>query len=487
MQKTRPILAWETLLDLSSTTGGRSSLRDRLEQALRQAIDDGVLPHGAALPPSRSLAETLGVSRWVVTEAYGQLVAEGVLEATTGSATTVAAPTTGLPTGLPTDRDAARPSSTSTPTPARFDLRPGLPDLRAIPRSRWTAALRAALLDLPDQAFAGDHGAGYLAARDAVAAYLARSRRVAAGSDDIVITHGATDGIRLLSRELRRRGHSHLLVEDPSWPRLRDVAEETGLTAVGVPVDENGIDVTALESAARRTGARAALLTPAHQFPLGAALSPQRREQIVGWARAADALLIEDDYDAEFRYDRRPVAALQRLAPDRVALVGSLSKSIAAGIGIGWMVLPPGFGTAAASAPSLVDQAALAHFLTQGDLERHLRRARMRFRRRRSRLLEAIDRELRALRDELGGLAVTGIAAGMHLVLTLPPGMNAADVAHRAAEHSLALVPLHRYAFERTPPEALVLGYGNLDDALVEEAAVALARVLRATAAATAR
>lgn len=482
MQKTRPILAWETLVDLSPAPGAHASLRDRLEHALRRAIDDGVLPHGAALPPSRSLAETLGVSRWVVTETYGQLVAEGVLEATTGSATTVATPFA----GIPVERDATRSRSTA-PAP-RLDLRPGLPDLRSIPRSRWAAALRAALVDLPDQAFAADHHHGYLPARDAVAGYLARSRRVAAGTDDIVITHGATDGMRLLALELRRRGHRHLLVEDPSWPRLRDVAEESGLTVIGVPVDRDGIDVTALESAARRTGARAALLTPAHQFPLGAALSPQRRDQIVAWARSADAFLIEDDYDAEFRYDRRPVAALQRLAPDRVALIGSLSKSIAPGIGIGWMVLPPGLDPyATASAPSLIDQAALAHFLTHGDLERHLRRARTRFRRRRGLLLEALDRELGGLRDEIGGLDITGIAAGMHLVLSLPAGVSAADVASGAAEYSLAVVALRRYAFERTHPEALVLGYGNLDDALVDEAASTLARVLRATAAATAR
>ena len=476
MQKTRPILAWETLFDLAPANDGRSSLRDRLEHALRQAIDDGILPHGAALPPSRALAETLGVSRWVVTETYGQLVAEGVLEATRGSATTVAAPVS----GVPVERSAAQPTA---PAPPRFDLRPGLPDLRAIPRSRWTAALRAALVDLPDQAFAADHHPGYFPARDAVADYLARSRRVAAGAGDIVITHGATDGMRLLALELRRRGHRHLLVEDPSWPRLRDVAQECGLTPIGVPVDEEGIDVASLESAARRTGARAVLLTPAHQFPLGVALSPQRREQIVTWARSVDALLIEDDYDAEFRYDRRPVAALQRLAPDRVALIGSLSKSIAAGIGIGWLVLPAGVEPASvATAPSLVDQAALAYFLTHGDLERHLRRARTRFRRRRGRLLEALDRELDGLRDEIGGLEVTGIAAGMHLVLSVPRGLDAGEVVRRGSAHALALVPLRRYAFDRTLPEALVLGYGNLDDALVDEAAALLAQVLRAAA-----
>ncbi|UYO97814.1 PLP-dependent aminotransferase family protein [Microbacterium sp. M28] len=479
MQNTRPILAWETLLELAAVPGPRATLRDRLETALRRAIDDGTLPLGSALPPSRALAETLGVSRWVVTEVYGQLVAEGVLDARTGSATTVAVT---APTHTPGRGPRSTPAVT---TPPRFDLRPGLPDLRGIPRARWAAALRAALTELPDQAFAADHGRGHDAARETLVTYLARSRRVAASAGDVVITHGATDGMRQLARELHRRGHRHLLVEDPSWPRLRDVAEESGLTVVSVPVDADGIDATALEAAASATGARAALLTPAHQFPLGAALSPQRREQIVSWARCADAVLIEDDYDAEFRYDRRPVAALQRLAPDRVVLIGSLSKSVAPGIGLGWMVLPPGFElTTATGIPSLIDQAALAHFVTHGDLERHLRRSRMRFRHRRGRLLDALDRELEDLRRTLGGLEVTGIAAGMHLVLSLPPGMDAADVTGRASAHSLALVPLRRYVLERPRPEALVLGYGDLDDALVDEAAALLAGVLRAAAAA---
>ncbi|WP_168443083.1 aminotransferase class I/II-fold pyridoxal phosphate-dependent enzyme [Microbacterium sp. K35] len=191
------------------------------------------------------------------------------------------------------------------------------------------------------------------------------------------------------------------------------------------------------------------------------------------WARAADALLIEDDYDAEFRYDRRPVPALQRLAPDRVALIGSLSKSVSPALGVGWMLLPSDLAPApAAGPPSLVDQAALAHFLTRGDFERHLRSSRSRFRRRRQRLLDALDREL-------PGLEVSGIAAGMHLVLRLPPGCTAAEVVSAAAGLGIALTPLQRYAVTVSPFEALVLGYGNLDDALVEEAAARLALVLR--------
>ncbi|MFB8187878.1 PLP-dependent aminotransferase family protein [Microbacterium sp. NPDC055988] len=475
MQNTRPILAWETLLDVDSASGSdvAGPLRDRVENALRRAIDEGRLSPGAAVPPSRTLAETLGVSRWVVTEAYGQLVAEGVLEARTGSATRVAErqempeATRGIENPVPRD-----PAPASAP-PIRYDLRPGIPDLRATPRSRWAAALRAGLADLPDRELAAAHPSGYAPAREAVAAYLSRSRHAVADATRITITHGATDGMGLLARELHRRGHRTILVEDPSWPRLRIVAEDNGLRPIPVPVDGDGIDTGQLRSLTSGTGARATLVTPAHQFPLGAALAPARREELVRWARDHDALVIEDDYDAEFRYDRRPVPALQRLAPDRVALIGSLSKSVSPALGLGWMLLPPDIAPAPSpSTPSLIDQAALAHFVTQGDFERHLRASRTRFRRRRQRLLDALT-------IELPELSVAGISAGMHLVLTLPSHVPASAVVDAGASEGLALTSLRRYTDATDRPDALVLGYGDLDDALVEEAVARLAALVR--------
>ncbi|WP_309103477.1 PLP-dependent aminotransferase family protein [Microbacterium sp.] len=488
MQKTRPILAWETLLDLDSgadagMTALRQPLRGRLERALRAAVAEGRLPTGAALPASRVMAETLGVSRWVVTEAYGQLVAEGVLEARTGSATRVAA--SAAPSALEGDSDARnRPAGvtlagvTRPPTDARgpraprFDLRPGIPDLRATPRSRWSSALRSALVTLPDHELAAAHRWGYAPARIAVAEHLSRSRHAVAVPERVLLTHGAGDGMRILAEELHRQGHRCILVEDPSWPRLREIAGRAGLRPIPIPVDDDGIDVSALTDAASRSGARIALLTPAHQFPLGVALSAPRREQIVRWARDQDAILIEDDYDAEFRYDRRPIAALQRLAPDRVALLGSLSKSVSPALGIGWALLPAGIDPEpSASSPSLIDQAALARFILHGDFERHLRASRIRFRRRRARMLEA-------LRTELPALTPSGIAAGMHLVLPLPPGCTAMQVI-AAAPADLAITPLDRYAADREAPDALVLGYGNLDDALVEAAVARVAGIIR--------
>ncbi|WP_166850753.1 PLP-dependent aminotransferase family protein [Isoptericola sp. BMS4] len=457
------VLAWDTVLDLGD---GPEPLVQRLERALRGAVHAGRVPPGAALPPSRALADTLGVSRWVVTEAYGQLVAEGFCEARVGSGTRVSAHAG--------PRPVAPTRTAPLPEPrAPFDLGPGVPDLRHVPRTAWARAVHDALRDAADAELGTADPAGAPAARTAVAGYLSRARAATVTPDDVVVTHGATDAMTRLARALRGAGHRTLLVEDPSWGRLRDVARDAALTLVPVPVDDDGPDVPALVGAARRTGARAALLTPAHQFPTGALLAPARREQVLAWARAVDGLVIEDDYDAEFRYDRRPVGALQGLDADRVALVGSLSKTVSPALGLGWMTLPrrwrerlgPGFGGAP---PSTVDQLALARFVTGGGYERHLRAARARFRRRRAALLDSLGRHL-------PGLSVSGIAAGLHVVVTLPDGVSAAAVVRAAAARDVTVADLDRYRLTRGPCDALVLGYGNLADARVDEAVARLA------------
>ncbi|ARU50819.1 GntR family transcriptional regulator [Cellulosimicrobium cellulans] len=489
---TTAALAWEALLDLGTGPGSRV---ERLERAVRDAVHTGRVPIGAALPPSRQLAESLGVSRWVVTEAYGQLVSEGFLEARTGAATRVSAAAGARPTSPGGARSGGRPTNARQcevpplPGRARFDLAPGVPDLRHVPRDAWLRAAREALAASSNDDLGQPAPAGHPHARAVFADHLRRARVVAGPDDAVVLTRGATDGMARVAAALVEAGHTHLLVEDPSWSVLRDVAGRVGLTTVPVPVDHAGADVDALVAASRRTGARAALLTPAHQFPTGAALAPERREAVLAWARAVDGLVVEDDYDAEFRYDRRPVAALQQLDPDRVVLLGSVSKTMSPAFGVGWMVVPARWresvmraaatthGTTAA--PSTVDQLTFARLVASGGYDRHLRAARGRYRRRRDAVLDALSREL-------PGAAVRGIAAGMHALLTLPgspddPAPDAAHVVREAARREVTVVDLRRYQVRPADRSTtLVLGYGNLADARVGEAVARLADAVRA-------
>jgi GntR family transcriptional regulator/MocR family aminotransferase len=501
---------------------GPGALRHRLEHAILEGIASGRLSPGTALPPSRTLADALGISRWVVTEAYGHLVGKGILEARTGSATRVAAPmpdgalvtgadaapsrrgrpgagdpTTRRPgTGDPTTAGTRPPSGTGlerAPQRATHDLAPGVPDLRHVPRDAWLRAARDAVADATNQDLGGQPAAGHPAAREAVATHLRRARIVAGPDGAVVLTRGAADGMSRIAAALAGAGHTHLLVEDPSWAPLRDVAASAGLTPVPVPVDDAGISTDRLRDTADRTGARAVLLTPAHQFPLGAVLSDERRAAVLAWAREVDGLVIEDDYDAEFRYDRRPVPALQGLDPDRVLLLGSTSKTLAPAFGIGWMVVPERWRAAVLEVsvrrgptpgPATLDQLTLARFVGGGAYARYLRAARARYARRRAALLAALDREL-------PGAPVGGIAAGMHVTVDLagiglpgvdpaaldPAALDAAAVVREGAARDVALVDLRRY--QATPSARstmLVVGYGNLADARLDEAV----RILRA-------
>ena len=483
----------EVLIALSP---GPGALRHRLEEAIVQGIASGRLTPGTALPPSRALAEALGVSRWVVTEVYGHLVGTGVLDARTGSATRVAAP---LPHGAPRPAGSsrhwsgqARPAESAHRAPgpaperaaprARHDLAPGVPDLRHVPREAWLRAARDALADATNEDLGGQPAAGHPAAREAVAAHLRRARVVSGPDGAVVLTRGATDGMSRIAAALADAGHTHLLVEDPSWAPLRDVAAGAGLTPVPVPADDDGIRTDLLRTEAARTGARAVLLTPAHQFPLGGVLSDDRRAAVLTWAREADGVVIEDDYDAEFRYDRRPVPALQGADPDRVVLLGSTSKTLAPAFGIGWMVVPERWRAAVLTVsvrrgptpgPATLDQLTLARFVADGGYARYLRAARTRYARRRAALLAALD-------HALPGAAVGGIAAGMHVTVDVarvrlpgvdPEVLDAAAVVREGAARGIALVDVRRYqAAPSARSTILVVGYGNLADARLEEA-----------------
>ncbi|MFJ3405477.1 PLP-dependent aminotransferase family protein [Promicromonospora sp. NPDC090134] len=471
---------------------GPGALRHRLEEAILGDIASGRLAPGTALPPSRTLADALGISRWVVTEAYGHLVGKGVLEARTGSATRVAAV---APTAVPDGaarRAALAPRLERALDRATHDLAPGVPDLRHVPRDAWLRAAREALAEATNQDLGAQQPAGHPAARAAVATHLRRSRIVSGPDDAVLLTRGAADGMSRIAAALAAAGHTHLLVEDPSWAALRDVAAAAGLTPVPVPVDDAGISPARLRAEAARTGARAALLTPAHQFPLGAALPDERRAALLDWAREVDGLLIEDDYDAEFRYDRRPVPALQGLDPDRVLLLGSTSKTLAPAFGIGWMVVPQRWRAPVldvsvrrgpAPGPATLDQLTLARFVGDGAYARYLRAARTRYARRRAALLAALEREL-------PGARIGGIAAGMHVTVDLagvragPGEVDAAAVVREGAARDVALVDLRRYqAAPSARSTVLVVGYGNLADARLPAAIRGLRAAVEAASA----
>ncbi|MBI5105057.1 MAG: PLP-dependent aminotransferase family protein [Solirubrobacterales bacterium] len=433
-------------------------LRAQLEDQLRDGIRRGRLHAGTALPSSRALAAELGVSRGVVVEAYGQLVAEGFLVATPGGTTRVASVALHEPPEAPPER---------TPPPVRFDLRVEAADLSAFPRREWLAVLRDVLRDAPHTAFGYGDQAGAAALRGALSAYLGRARGVVAAPRSVVVTTGITQAVAVLGRALRRAGVTRIAVEDPGFPVHRMVLRDEGLELVPLPVDGDRLRVDALDAG----DAGAVLVTPAHQFPLGMALAPERRAALVAWAQARGAFVLEDDYDGEYRFDREPVGALQALAPAHVAYLGSASKTLAPALRLGWAVVPDALLEAAErhkmlsdSGSPMLDQLALAAFVERGELDRHLRRMRQRYRRRRDVLVAALARELPLLQPE-------GIPAGLHLAARLPADLRLAPLLECAWADGVGL-----YGFPHGGVERVLLGYANLPEPSVAPAVRALAR-----------
>ena len=452
---------WTTLRELllpAASQGGRGRA---VESALRTAIRDGQLAPGLRLPSSRDLAAQLGVARGTVTAAYGQLTAEGYLTTRRGSGTSVATTLVG-------------PAASPTPTPStqawRYDLRPGLPALSEFPRAEWVAATRAALTELPDEALGYPDPAGLLELRTELAAYLGRVRAVTATAEDVVITHGGAEALSMLTAVLRAQGHESIGVEDPGHPGQLDLLREHGLRPVSSPVDDDGIVVSALPATVR-----AVLVTAAHQFPLGAALAPARRHALLAWARSGDGVVIEDDYDAEHRYDRPALHAMQAMDPARVAYLGSVSKTLAPALRLGWLVLPPALRATTVARKKLTDlgcsplpQAAFARLLRGGGYDRHLRRSRLAYRRRRDALLSAVTEFLPTWQP-------IGVAAGLHVVLRLPADLDDSVVSARLADRGIHAPALSGYTRLGTFP-GLVIGYAattpdRLRDAVREIAA----------------
>jgi len=457
-------------LQLDPTSG---SLTQQLMAALRAGVQHGQLPPGLTLPPSRTLAVELGCSRWVVTEAYAQLVSEGYLVATTGSATRV---------GVLGASTAASAPASSPPRRPRLDLLPGTPDLAAFPRARWAEAYRRATRTMPTDLLAGRSLLATLPARVALTDHLRRTRQVQEDPTQLSLSTGSTAAAGWMARVFLRLGHRRIAVEDPSWPGLRDAARRAGLDVVGIPVDADGLRVEVLE---QLRDVRLVLVTPAHQFPTGVAMSAERRLALIAWAERVDGTVVEDDYDAEFRYDRRPVASLQGMAPDRVVLLGSVSKTLSPAVQLGWVIMPQWLILRLVSddlelgvAPSALAVSAFGTMITEGWYEQHLRSTRLTYRRRRETLVSAI-------RDRLPTCRVEGAAAGLHLPLALPTGTPTSRVVRVAAERELPLVDLDHYRLpaavdtgEPAGQPGLVLGFGNLRTGREVEAVARLAEAL---------
>jgi GntR family transcriptional regulator / MocR family aminotransferase len=430
-------------------------LHAQLERQLREAIRAGRLVAGHRLPSTRELARDLGVSRRLVVEAYAQLTAEGYLSARQGAPTRVAG---GDPGG---------PSAAAAPprrAPLPYEFHPGQPDLAGFPRTAWLRSARAATRAAADADLGYGDPRGAPALRAAVAAYLGRSRGAGADAARIVICNGAAQGVALVCRALRARGARRLAVEDPGFFVHRWVAAHAGLECVAVGVDEHGLRTDAL-AAAR---ADAVLVTPAHQAPTGSVLAPHRRAELMRWCEAGDRIVIEDDYDAEYRYDRAPVGALQGLAPERVAYVGSASKVLAPALRLGWLALPAALADAVAAEKALEDhgsatleQLALADFLARGELDRHLRRMRPRYRRRRDALADALAREL-------PGCGLRGTPAGLHVLATLPDGLAEEPVVAAARRRGVGVHGLGLYRMQSSGAPGLVLGYAGLSPPAIE-------------------
>lgn len=457
-------------------TAGR--LAAQIAAGFRAAVRSGRLTAGTRLPSSRDLAHDLDVSRGVVVAAYEQLTAEGFLVARRGDGTRIAPLARPDEGATASRRDVSPPAAEPRPeTALPYDLWPSKPDLAAFPRERWIAAARAALRTLPHDALTYPDPGGVPALRAELAGYLGRVRAAHADPARVVIMNGVAHGLSALLRLLRVGGHTLLAAEDPTSDRQLPMLHASGLRVIRVPVDGDGLDVAALA----RTGARAVLVTPAHQYPTGVVLSAARRAELIAWARDVDGLILEDDYDAEFRYDREPVGCLQGVDPERVVLLGSVSKSLAPALRLGWAVASPAMaarlaehrGVTDLGAPVL-DQHALAELIRGGGYDRHLRTMRRRYRSRRDALAEALT-------AHVPGARVRGVSAGIHLYVELPAGCDEDAVVARARRAGVSVAGARSMwspgrAGHARP--ALVLGYARLPEARLVNAAQLLGQAV---------
>jgi GntR family transcriptional regulator/MocR family aminotransferase len=433
---------------------GAGPLRAQLEDQLRAAVRSGRLAPGTRLPATRVLARDLAVSRGVVVEAYSQLAAEGYLVTRHGAPTRVS-------------DAAARSAHAGGPAaeepPPRFDFRPGGPDVSLFPREAWAASIRRGLRAAPNARLDYGDPRGAPELRRALAAYLGRVRGVACDPGSVVVTSGMAQGMAVVGRTVLARGGRRVGVEDPGSGPGRVQIAATGLEPRPVPVDERGLRPDALGE----LDVDVVLTTPAHQFPTGVVLAPERRAGLLDWASGGGRFVMEDDYDAEYRYDRPPVGAVQGLDPEHVIHAGSVSKTLAPALRLGWLVVPERLVAEVARAKAdddlgtpVIEQLALADFLERGELDRHLRRTRLSYRRRRDELVAALGQHLPDVRP-------SGIAAGIHLVAHLPPGTDEHEVVEAARARGIGLQGLGEHRMRPGPP-ALLLGYGRVAEPSIE-------------------
>ncbi|WP_240687057.1 PLP-dependent aminotransferase family protein [Amycolatopsis suaedae] len=440
-------------------------------EALREAIRTGRLAPGTRLPSSRVLATDLGLGRNTVVRVYSELINEGWLIGLHGSGTEVA-----RRSAEPlTEREP--PRSQAAPPRLVHDLRPGRPDLSSFPREAWIRAVKRAVTTAPFEAFGyiDPHGRGEL--RSAIARYLARARGLRVRADNVVVCSGAAEGLRIVAAMLAKAGVTTVAIEEFGLQTQRETLSKAGLDTVPIPVDTDGATVSILDT---NPAPGAVLLTPTHQFPLGVALQSDRRAAVVDWARRRDALIIEDDYDGEFRYDRSPVGALQGLGHDRVIYLGTASKSLAPGLRLGWLVVPDHLVEStiaekgwAEETVGFVNQLAMTDFVESGAYDRHIRAMRARYRRRRRQLIDVIGRYAPSAR-------VTGMAAGLHVVVD-QPGRTGAELVRRAAHEQLTIEPLSlfRHPASTSDRDGVVIGFAAPPPSAWSSALDALVPVLR--------
>ncbi len=404
----------DLFVDLSPGLGRQ----DALEAALRNAISAGRLTPGAPLPSSRALSAQLGLARGTVVAAVEQLAVEGLLETRQGALTRVAH----VPPPV-----AAGPAPRSSCEPPLADFSGGEPDLTRFPRAWWAAAVRKSLVHADASTLGYGDPRGSTALRAALVEYLGRTRGVTAAVENVMVLSGFRQALAMLSRLMHSRGHQRIAVEEPALRVHVELLRAGGLDCAPIPVDVDGARVSAIAA----HDVRVVQVTPNHHLPLGSSLSPARRSELAAWAASVNGLVIEDDFDGELRYDRRPLRALQALDPGRIAYCGTASKSVVPGLRLGWCVLPPVGGPTV----STLDQLAFAELIVSGRYDRHVRTVRTEYRRRRDLLSSALT-------ARVSDVQLEGVSAGLVGLIRLPAGCDEDRVVARLAERSVAVMPL---------------------------------------------